>query len=54
MSIDADKFLAYLIVKIVLLPNSAFLAISNSKFLADWVEVVLSIEVSGLANLLKS
>ena len=47
------KFSAYLIVKLVPLPTSVSSVMSDSKFLADWVEIIMSIEVSGLANLLK-
>ena len=49
-----DKFLVDLVIKLVLLPTSALLALSidNGKFSADLVRLVLSIEVSGLANYL--
>ena len=55
MFTDTDEFSADLVVKFVLLPTSASsaLSINDGKFLADWVGVVLSIEVSGTANLLK-
>ena len=53
MSIDADKFLGDLVVELVLLPTSTSSAMSNEEFSVDWVGVVLSIEVSGSANLLK-
>ena len=51
MSTDADKFSANLVVELVPLPTSASSApfIDDGKFSADWVEVVLSIEVSNLA-----
>ena len=56
MSTDADEFSADLVVELVPLPTSASsaLSIDDGKFSADRVEVVLSIKVSGLANLLKS
>ena len=49
------EFLADLVVKLIPLQTSASSApsIDNGKFSADWVGVVLSIEVSGPANLLK-
>ena len=53
MSTDADEFLADLVVELVLLPTSVSSALSHGVFLADWVRVVLSLEVSGLANWLK-
>ena len=55
MSTDADKFLADLVVELVPLPTSASsaLSIDDGEFLADWVGVVLSIKVSGPANLFK-
>ena len=55
MSTDADKFSADLVVKLVPLPISASSApsIDDGEFLADRVGVILSIEVSGPANLFK-
>ena len=53
MSLYADKFSANLIVKLVPLSSSTSSAMFDGKFLVDWVGVVLSIKVSGLANLLK-
>ena len=53
MSTNANKFLANLVVELVPLPTLASSDMSDSKFLANWVGVVLSLEVSGLANLLK-
>ena len=55
MSTDADEFSADLVVELVPLPTSASSApsIDDGEFSADWVGVVLSIEVSGLADLLK-
>ena len=50
------EFSADLVVKLVPLPTSASSApsIENGEFSADGVAVILSIEVSGLANLLKT
>ena len=55
MFTDADKFSADLVLELVPIPTlaSSALSIDDGKFLADWVGVVLSIEVSGPANLLK-
>ena len=53
MTTDADKFLADLVVELIPLPTSASSAISDGEFSADWVGVVLSIKVSGSADLLK-
>ena len=53
MSTDADKFLADLVMEPVLLSTSESLAMSNGEFSADLVMVVLSIEISCLANLVK-
>ena len=45
------KFSADLVVELILLPILAFLplSINDGKFLADWIRLVLSIDVSGLA-----
>ena len=55
MSTDADEFSADLVVELVPLPTSASSApsIDDGEFSADRVGLVLSIEVSGSANLLK-
>ena len=53
MSNNAIKLLADLVMELVLLPTSAFLAMFNSKFSTNLVMIVLIIKVSGLA-LLKS
>ena len=53
MSTDIDKFLADLVIELVPLSTSAFSAMFDSEFSADVIVVILSIEVSGLANLLK-
>ena len=55
MSTNADKFLADLVMEFVPLPTSVFLVlfIDNGDFSVDWVRLVLSIEVSDLANFLK-
>ena len=53
MFTDADKFLADVVIELAPLPNLASSAISDGKFWADLVIVVLSIEVSGPANLFK-
>ena len=47
------KFLANLIVELVPLPTSESSTMSDGKFLADRVGVVVNTKVSGLANLLK-
>ena len=54
MSIDADEFLADLVVELVPLPTSASSGISDGEFLADLIVVILSIKMSGLANLFKT
>ena len=53
MTTYADEFLADLVVELIPLPTlaSSALSIDDGKFLANRVGVVLSIEVSGLANL---
>ena len=50
-----SEFSADLVVELVLLPTSAssVLSIDDGEFSADWVRVVLSIEVSVMANLFK-
>ena len=53
MSFDADKFSADLVVELVQLPTPALSAMSDGKFSADWGAILLSIEVSGLADLPK-
>ena len=55
MSTDVNEFLADLVVELVPLPTSvsSALSIDNGKFSADQVGVVLRIEMSGPANLLK-
>ena len=49
----ADKFWADLVMELNPLLTSASSAMSDGEFSANQVGVVLSIEVSGLANLLK-
>ena len=46
-----SNFSANLVIELVLLPTVAYLAMSDGKFLADVVVIVLSIEVSGSALL---
>ena len=53
MSTDADKFLANQVVKLVPLPFLVLSAMSNDKFLANWVEIDMSLKLSDLVNLLK-
>ena len=52
MSTDVDMFSADLVVKLIPLPISASSAMSDGEFSADRIGVVLSLKVSGLANLL--
>ena len=56
MFTDTDKFSADLVVELVPLPTPASSApsIDNGEFSADWVGLVLSIKVSGPANLFKT
>ena len=52
-AISNSKFPADLVMELVLFPTLASSTMSNGEFLADRNGVLLSIEVSGLANLLK-